>query len=160
MGSAYVVPRTWVNDEIPDADMLNTHIRDQFYHMKYPPFGASALEAGVTFTNTTFASINSALSITLTTFGGTIGVALNTRAMGWGLAYTMMTDATVDGTTIGGVSGLGCVDFEGPITANASFVAFTAGVPSGAHTIVAVTRVAGDSGRIFSGATFYAWEVP
>lgn len=160
MGSAFSTPRTWVNDEIPDADMLNTHIRDQFYHMKYPPYGASALEADIVITSTSFASINTALSIGLTTFGGTIGVALNTQVLGWGGNTIVMTDVTVDGTRIGpGSSGLGAMSMDA-ITGNASFAAFTAGVASGAHTIVAVARVGGESAKFFSASTLYAWEVP
>lgn len=156
MTNPFTPPRTWVQLETPDRDTLNTHIRDQFRHIKDPPYGASALTSGVTFTNTAFTGIASALAIGLTTYGGIVEVGLiGAAAAGGGQLYL---DVAIDGTRIAaGASGI----IQRNTTGNAFFNYPATGIPSGAHSVVLYGRVDGGANAVLlSGALFWAMEYP
>ena len=150
------VPRDWSALEDIPFDTLNAHIRDQFIHIKAPPYAASALIATVSFSNGSYTGITSALTFNLTTYGGMIefGFVGNLAANGGNGFLDVAIDNTGQAPSTNGY-------VIRTSTANACFNAMATGIASGAHSIVLNGMVdGGGDAKLISGAVFWAGEVP
>lgn len=158
MASAWVVPMTWEPETYPGAVEFNRELRDQFNHVKYFPYAASALATDRQTTATTFTAINTALTLIFQTYGGYIKVGL----MGAGDEHGGLAcyDVTLNGTRVS-PSPSGAAHIQNGVT-NASFTRFATAYPSGVYTAQAVYRAdpGGATAVAVSGMLLWAMEVP
>lgn len=128
---AWTPPRTWSADELIDETILNTHVRDNLAWLKDPPTGIATLSTAITTTSTSWTNVTG-LSVTLTTYGGTIMV-------GW-IAVTNMSTGTAThfNVAVDGVDQASSTDgytysINSPIN-TVSPVILLEGIAAGTHT--------------------------
>lgn len=137
---AWTQPATWVDGQVVAASDLNAQIRDNLAYLLAPNVGQVITAAGaLSTTSTTYASLGTAWSKSLTLNGGYLEAGL--RMMVSGAAATFSTaffGIDVDGTLYS--AALAAISGNQAVTV--SFVKLITGLASGAHTVAPKWRVA------------------
>lgn len=154
----WTTPRTWADEELVTANLMNTHIRDNLNALKAPPAEEYERTSGSSYstTATSFGTIdNTNMNLSITTAGGDVlvlftGVVSNTDSL-----KTVNIDIEVDGTRVGG-STSGIVRALGTNYTNISFAWLVTGLSAGNHTFKAMWKVTGGTGYLQSESTQFA----
>ena len=80
MRLAWTTPKTWADDELVTANVMNTHVRDNLNALKAPPTARYELNrtSDYTTTSTSFVDVDGTkLALTITTSGGDVMVHFN-----------------------------------------------------------------------------------
>lgn len=134
MGSAWTTPITWTAGMVPGATEFNEQIRDNLNALKNPPFAATAYlptADSYAWSSSGFTGINTAITLTVTTQGGTVFAYFQGEVTTVG-AYWI--DVEYDGTALGDAA-LG----QGRNTPLPMMLPIT-GLASGSHTFRPIWR--------------------
>jgi hypothetical protein len=143
MATAWIVPRTWSDDEVPSAGGtggFNSQIRDNMTHLKHPPYGE--IVTGITGLATVVISgsgstaipITAGVSATLTAYGGDVECYFRARVTS-NIAVTMIFNLQYNGTAYTDlVSGLG--RWVGNDNTFAHYNVWLTGLASGVYTFM------------------------
>lgn len=155
--SSWSTPRTWIADEIPTADVMNEHIRDQLNYLNLRPSDSYEVNeaSDYTISTTTWTDIDATdLALTIETNGGDVMIGFfGTVAPSADNVYAYF-DLMIDGARVAGDDGLlkvGDSDTgnHGPV----SFVYLKRGLTAGSHTFKMQWRRTGaGSMTIYAGA--------
>lgn len=152
---AWTTPKTWVANEGLTAALFNTHIRDNLLALKSPPRGVKNINEATdyTTTSTSWAYIDTTdVSITITTTGGDVTVFWLCNVKG-STSITVYFDLWIDGTPMGGDSGLVAQDINAGTAGEAIPLIFrTNGLAAGSHQFRIVWRVSSGTATILAGA--------
>jgi hypothetical protein len=156
----WTIPKTWnTGDPLLAADM-NTYIRDNLAFLKDPPFALHSFnEAGDYSTSSlTFVEVDSSgteLTLTITTAGGDVAIGFFGTFSHSAANGRCMLDVDINGTMLGGDSGL--AQFRSPgagsgFAFSVSFVAFKSGLAPGSHTFKLMWATSGATLTLYAGA--------
>ncbi len=155
---SWTAPKTWEDNELVTADLLNTHLRDNLDALKSPPTAHfEANEASdYTTTSTSFVDVDGTagkFNLTITPSGSEVMVGFQgcvDNSGGNGISF----DVDVDGGRVGGDDGIARV--RGSSAADMHMVSFTrlvtsleARVP---HTFKLQWKVGASTGYLCAGA--------
>lgn len=149
MPANWTAPRTWANNELVDANLMNTHLRDNLEWLKSPTWeqviGSGAGNFAVSPTINTWTKLSTSPTYEfekqLTTKGGRIlacfAAMVNTTSTGT-TSFSVEVDGTVQGSGVANHEGLAAMFGAGNAYLNFIFpLALTAGL----HTFRIMTRL-------------------
>lgn len=134
----WIPPRTWGAEPI-NISKLNTEVRDNSIAIKAPPTGYYVGDSSdaytITLTSTSWATINSEITVSLTTSGGDILVSFIGGCST--MNSTLYLDFEFNGVRIGGADGIIAItDTTGITTHCFSFYWLLTDIPAGTHTML------------------------
>lgn len=151
----WTTPRTWADEELVTANLMNTHIRDNLNALKSPPSdNYEANEASdYTTTSTSFVDLDATkFSLTITTTGGDVLVGFNGNFKCTASTVAFL-DIDVDGSRVGGDDGIKVFDVNASIAgAFPSFARLITGLSAGTHTFKLQWRTGSGTLTMYAGA--------
>ena len=157
---AWTTPKTWADDELVTANVMNTHIRDNLNALKTPPSDHYELNeaSDYTTTSTSWVDVDSTnLALTITTSGGDVVVQFHGNFFIGSAAY-MLLDIDVDGSRIGGDDGIFRYT-NGSYYQTVSCTRLITGLSAGEHTFTLQWKVSSGTGTLYAGAGTSGWDV-
>ena len=142
-------PKTWGSTTLSSSD-LNTHIRDNLNALKDPPdnFYDMSVASDISFTTTSFADLDAALSLAITSYGGDIRVLFQAAIVqSAGIAYFSFD---LDGVTVNSADD-GIARSTGTAAHMITMEYWFRGVAAGAHTIKVKAKVSTGTLTVYRG---------
>ena len=146
-------PKTWADDELVTANVMNTDVRDNLNALKAPPTARYELNeaSDYTTTSTSFVDVDGTkLALTITTSGGDVMVHFH----GTMDSYVLL-DIAVDGVRVGGDDGI----VRAQNLDDVSFTRLIAGLSAGEHTFKLQWKVPSGTGKLYAGAGTSGFDI-
>lgn len=146
---AWTSPKSWTAEVLTSSD-LNTHLRDNLNALKDPPdsFYDMSVASDISFTTTSFADLDAALSLSITSYGGDLRVYFQAAIVqSAGIAYFSFD---LDGTTVNSADD-GLARSNGTAAHMLTMEYWFRGVASGAHTIKVKAKVSTGTLTVYRG---------
>lgn len=146
---AWTSPRTWTAEVLTSSN-LNTHLRDNLNALKDPPdnFYDMSVASDISFTTTSFADLDAALSLAITSYGGDIRVLFQADIVqSAGIAYFSVD---LDGVTVNSADD-GIARSVGTAAHMIVFEYWFRSVAAGAHTIKVKAKVSTGTLTVYRG---------
>ena len=156
-------PHTWVDGEVVDADIYNTHVRDNLNALKNPPSDSYVLDEVSDYATTSAAFVDidaTNLSLTITTTGGDVVVGFVGAIKHTTAGALLYLDLELDGTRIGGDDGI--LVAQCPVNGyavNMSFQYLITSLAAGTHTISLQWKTSAATATLPAGAGTANYDV-
>ncbi len=153
---AWTTPRTWVDQELVTAGLLNTHLRDNLNYLLAPNCQEIKLTNGDKSTTSTTPVDISGLSITLTTNGGPVLVVFDGLFHDNGV-LTHFVNLRVDGTDYAsGAMMYGALYDSSADPRHHTLAVLITGLAAGSHTFKMRWYVSSDTVTMLANASYPA----
>jgi hypothetical protein len=149
----WTTPKTWADQELVTADLLNTHLRDNLEALKEPPSGNYECDetSEYTTTSTSFVDVDATnLVMTLATGGGNVMVHFHGNLQHSGSSGRIYLDVEVDGTRVAGDDGI--VWGAGDAIFDLTFTRLITGLSAGDHIFKLQWKTSAATATLYAGA--------